>query len=131
MHAAHGPRGHGSEAGSATVLALGVIAVLCTMLMAFSLLAAASAARQQAQLAADLGAVAGAQLLGRGEGAAAVCARVAHFVHENDATVYRCTVNPRSTETGAPQVWVSTTVPVRWGPEWTASASARAGLVAR
>ncbi len=131
FHAAHGRCRHGSESGSATVLALGVIAVLCTILMAFSLLAAAGAARHQAQLAADLGAVAGAQVLGQGEGAAAVCDRVAHFVQENDATVDQCTVNLRRTETGAPEIWVSTTVPVRLGPGWTARASARAGLVAR
>ncbi|MGB3186092.1 MAG: Rv3654c family TadE-like protein [Ornithinimicrobium sp.] len=130
FHLAQGRRGRDAESGSATVLALGVIAVLITTLLALSLLAAAVAARQQAQLAADLSALAGAQSLRHGAGAAAVCDRVAHFVQQNNATVDACTVRTGQAESSAPEVRVSTSVRVRLGPGWTARASARAGLVA-
>ncbi|CAN5608257.1 hypothetical protein BH23ACT6_BH23ACT6_10900 [soil metagenome] len=117
------------EAGSATVLAVGLIAVMVTILVAMTLLGAAVSARQQAQLAADLGAVAGAQVLRQGGEATAVCDRVARFVQDNGADLDRCTVRSGGAAGERPDVVVGATVRPRLGPGWIARANARAGLV--
>jgi secretion/DNA translocation related TadE-like protein len=64
------------DAGSATVLVLGVCAVALALVTAVSALGAALAARHRAESAADLAALAAADVLaGRADGAACAAAR--------------------------------------------------------
>jgi secretion/DNA translocation related TadE-like protein len=68
------------------VLAVGLVLLACGLAAAAA--GAVSVARHQAQVAADLGALAGA---GRaGEGAEPACARAARFVEANGARLVAC-----------------------------------------
>lgn len=115
----HGPRDDG---GMATVLAC-----LCVMaLIAFTLLAAqvgaATVARERAQTAADLGALAGAAAVL--SGAHAACDAAARVVSANGGTIGSCVLR------GA-DVQVVATLDVAIGPlARRAEARARAGPVA-
>ncbi|MGB5952771.1 MAG: Rv3654c family TadE-like protein [Ornithinimicrobium sp.] len=116
------------EQGSATVLALGVLGVVISLMVAVAVLGAVVAARQQAQLAADLGAVAGAQFLRSGVDASAVCGRASRFVKDNGAQMEECAVRTTGTPSVASSVLVTAGIRLPVGSGWTARASARAGL---
>ncbi|MDM8085598.1 flp pilus-assembly TadE/G-like family protein [Cellulomonas cellasea] len=60
------------DEGSGTVLALGLVAVVLTVMLALGLLVGAQSGRSRAQTAADLSALAGAELLRGGDGPAQV-----------------------------------------------------------
>jgi len=118
------------ERGSATVLAAGVLGALATLFLAAALVGAVAVARNQAQTAADLAAVAGAQELMAGRSEAEVCSRAARFVVANDARMHRCQIAGRSRASAA-TVLIEVGRPVLAGTPWVATASGRAGLVPR
>ncbi|MGB3763633.1 MAG: Rv3654c family TadE-like protein [Ornithinimicrobium sp.] len=121
------------ERGSGTVLGLATIGVLLSMLLALVMLSGAVVARQKAQNAADLGAVAGAQLFKTGGDAHAVCARVGRWVKANGGRLDECSVVPSNARMGdhdsGPQVTVTVHRTVGAWPRWVATVSAVAGLV--
>ncbi|HKJ12374.1 MAG TPA: Rv3654c family TadE-like protein [Ornithinimicrobium sp.] len=118
------------ERGSATVLAVGTVGALAALFLAAALLAAATVARNHAQTAADLGAVAGAQVLVGGWSEPRVCARAARFVTNNHARMHRCyLVDEASASTVS--VVVEVRRPVLTSTSWVARARGRAGLVPR
>jgi secretion/DNA translocation related TadE-like protein len=82
------PRG---DSGAATVLALGLSAVLLVVLLVGAVVADLLAARQRAAAAADLGALAGAPAVLRGE--AEACDAAAFVVRTNGATLRACSVD--------------------------------------
>ncbi len=118
------------ERGSGTVLGLAAVGVVITALIALSMVGAAVIARQQTQVAADLGAVAGAQELKAGASADVACARAQHFVEANGARVDECTVSAPPSPTVGPQVRLQVSRGVAVGPGgWVARVTAHAGLV--
>jgi len=108
------------ERGIATILALGLVAVLLVATMIGVGVVRVVAARHLAAAAADLGALAGAAAVGRGQ----PCAAAAGAVHANDAELVSCRVS------GADVVVVAS---VRSEPllgvSWVPRSSARAGPV--
>ncbi len=118
------------DRGSGTVLGLAAIGVIITALMALLMVGSAMLARQQAQSAADLGAVAGAQKLKEGKSIDVVCAQARDFVDANGASVDECTVSgPASPDVG-PTVRLRVSRGVAVGPgSWVARVTANAGLV--
>lgn len=79
----------GVDAGSGTVLAVGLVAVAILLAAALAVLAQAAAARHRAEAAADLAALAAADaLLGRAEGEP--CARAARTAAANGAMLTSC-----------------------------------------
>jgi secretion/DNA translocation related TadE-like protein len=82
------PRG---DAGAAAVLALGLSAVLLMVLLVASVVADLLAARQRAAAAADLGALAGAPAVLRGE--AEACAAAAFVVRANGGVLRECAID--------------------------------------
>lgn len=118
-------RPHG-DAGSAAVL----VTVLAGVMLVTALVGAAVGGlvvgQRRAAVAADLAALAGADLLagpGRvGVAAAAACARAAETAAANGAELTEC-------RTVGSDLTVTTTVHVAgpWGTAWTVSAAARAG----
>ena len=109
------------ESGAATLFAVSCLAVLLLVGAALGTVAALVAAHRQAQAAADLSALAGAEVLGRGRDP---CAAAVDVATANGARLASCTVAGRD-------VLVSVTVP---GPRWLGqgadpSARARAGPV--
>ncbi len=125
--------GVSGDRGSGTVLGLAAIGVLLSVLLAAGMLGGAVLARQQAQNSADLGAVAGAQLLKNGGDADAVCARAGRWVEANGGRLDECFVRPSSRRVGdrdrGPQVTVTVHRAVGAWPRWVARVSAVAGLV--
>lgn len=118
------------ERGSGTVLGLASIGVVITALIAMLMVGAAVIARQQAQAAADLGAVAGAQELRTGASPEAACARAGRFVEFNGAQMDGCAVSSSSDPKRGPQVRLQVSRGVAVGPSnWVARVSANAGLV--
>lgn len=103
------------ERGAGTVLVLGLVAVVVILLTALTMLVRVTDARGRAQAAADLGALAAAAALQRGEEPCVVAARA---VDANGARLVQCAVT-------APEVVVRADVDV--GPALSASARARAG----
>lgn len=81
------------DRGSMTVLSLAVVGVVLTLTVAGLVLASAVVASHRARLAADLGALAGASALQRGDGATAACARAARVATANRARVGSCAVD--------------------------------------
>lgn len=79
------------ERGSATILAVGVMAALVLFAGAFAAMGQASAARHRAQGAADAAALAGAARVFLGE--AEVCEAAAELIAEGDAALERCEVH--------------------------------------
>ncbi len=118
------------ERGSGTVLGLAAIGVVITALIALLMVGAAVIARQQAQGAADLGAVAGAQELKAGASAHAACARAKRFVEANGARVEECAVSVLPSPKAGPQVRLQVSRGVAVGPaNWVARVTTNAGLV--
>ncbi len=97
-----------SEQGSATVLAAGVAAALVAMVVAYTAIGQAGAARHRAQGAADAAALEGASRVLLGEGEACGAARA--MVERTSTEFVRCDVNGlevtvlvTETPTGLPQ----------------------------
>lgn len=107
------------ERGSATVLAVGVIAVLILVLGGALTVARVVRSASQAAAASDMAALAGARILQTSSGFAA-CAEAARSVSGNGAVLVSCVAEGQSL---AVQVSVATGVPGA-GP---AQARARAG----
>ena len=82
------PRG---DSGAAAVLALGLSAVLLVLVLVASVVADLLAARQRAAAAADLGALAGAPAVLRGE--AEACAAAAFVVRTNGGVLRECALD--------------------------------------
>ncbi|THV41576.1 Rv3654c family TadE-like protein [Glycomyces buryatensis] len=86
-----GRRAGCGEEGSATVLAVGVVAALVVSTVAFAAVGQATAARHRAQGAADAAALAGAAKVLFGDEEA--CAAAAAMVAANSAELESCEVN--------------------------------------
>lgn len=127
------PLQHTSDRGSGTVLGLAVMGVLLSLLLGLAVLGGATIARQQAQNAADLGAVAGAQTLKTGGDAQAACARATQLVEANGGHIDDCSVtgslSQAWTTDGGPQITLRVHRAVASLPQWVAKVSANAGLV--
>lgn len=78
------------DSGYATVAAAGFAAALATLFVVVAWQAGGLVAREQAQVAADLAAVAGAHVLAVGDGADAACAQAAWVAELNDALLGEC-----------------------------------------
>lgn len=95
----HPPRGAvrraapSCERGSATVLGLGVIALVLTMWIAALVLGAVVLGSGRARTAADLAAVGGAQVLLHGAQESAACTRAAEVAQANGADLTSCSVS--------------------------------------
>lgn len=112
-------RDSGAERGSGTMLGLAVIGVVLVVVLAVAGLAGSLQARSAAQSAADLGAIAGAQLLhGPGGSPDAACARARTVVATGGAVLEACRVAGGVVEVRA------TVAATRF---LTATAAARAG----
>jgi secretion/DNA translocation related TadE-like protein len=119
---ARGSARNDRDGGAGTVLALGLVAILCALVLACAGLGAAVVARHRAASAADLAALAGAdRSLGRTPGDP--CQAAAGVVRANDAVLTRCRVGPD----GSVTVAVLVRLPPPWARLGTAAASARAG----
>lgn len=116
-----------TDRGSSTVLAIGVVAGLATVLIMALALVAALVAGQQARTAADLAALAAAGRLVEGAGEPAACAVAAQVAEANNAALESCTTRPAGTAPW-PEVLVRTSRAVA-GTGWTATARAAAGAV--
>jgi secretion/DNA translocation related TadE-like protein len=81
-----------SERGSATVVMLGVIASVLMLTISGLLLASAVLASHRARTAADLGALAAAAGLIRGETVGAACDRAAQVADKNHGRMVQCSV---------------------------------------
>lgn len=113
--------GRPHDAGVATVLACVCAMALLAVTGLAAQLGAVVLARHRAEIAADLGALAGASVVLQGQRGA--CARAATVTAANGAAVIDCTLD------GA-DVRLTVTVAVRLGPlEATATGRARAGPV--
>ncbi|MGC1208008.1 MAG: Rv3654c family TadE-like protein [Ornithinimicrobium sp.] len=127
-------RGPTGDRGSGTVLGLATMGVLLSVLLGLGLLGGAVIARQQAQNAADLGAVAGAQTLKTGGDAHAACARAAELVEANGGQLDDCSVSGSLGQAwaadGGPHITLRVHRAVASFPRWVAKVSANAGLVA-
>ncbi len=99
------------ERGSATVLGLGVLGVVLSVLVAGLVLAAVSTAAARARSAADLGAIGAAQELLHGAGQAGVCGRAAEIVLANGADLQACEVATASAAGQGPRVSVEVRSP--------------------
>ncbi len=86
------------EQGSGTVLTLGFIIVLCTVLLAGVALSGAVVAAHRAAAAADLAALAGAQTLSGGSEATQACVRAATIAGAQAAEVLGCQVSGQEVE---------------------------------
>jgi secretion/DNA translocation related TadE-like protein len=120
-----GLRRRHNEHGSATVAAVGVMAVLLLLTVSVLTLSSAIVASHRARSAADLASLAGASALMRGEPLGAACARAAAVARLGGAVMISCTAV--GAETLAVRGEVRPTLPVL-GP---AVASARAGPAPR
>jgi secretion/DNA translocation related TadE-like protein len=105
------------ERGSATVWLLGAMLAICTLCALWITVAQAGSARQHAEVAADLAAIAGAQAAGSGE--SSPCAAAAEIALRNGGHLAACTLRGETE--------VSVTVEVT--SPMAASAKARAGSV--
>lgn len=113
------------ERGSATVLAVGVVAGLVTMMVTGLWLVSVLVAGQQARTAADLAALAGMGRIVEGFGAPQACAHARTVAGDNGATLTGCRHDLTGSDPwGEVRVSVERAVP---GTPWTASAQAVAG----
>ena len=108
------------ERGSATVVMLGVIAVVLTMTVCGLMLASAVLASHRARAAADLGALAAAGVLIRGEPSAAACQCAFRVASANHAELQSCS-------TLGAEVRLSVDVPAGVKALGVATARSRAG----
>lgn len=117
----------GNDRGSGTVLAVGVVLGLVSVLLLALGLVAVLIAGQQARSAADLAALAAAGEVVSGSGEGSACSAAARVAQENGADLERCTTEVRRSE---PWPRVSLTVSrAVTGTPWRASARAAAGGV--
>lgn len=117
-----------AERGSATVLGLGVILLLLSVLSALLLLGAAVQGSLRARAAADGAVLAGASVLLRGGDAGAACAAAGTLAAANGARLISCDPEQAGPSTTAVlRVEVAVEVPVLRGA--SARAVARAGAV--
>lgn len=116
-------RGGGAERGSATVVAIGVIAVMVVLATGVLTFARAVALAHRAQAAADLAALSAASSLTPGltPSPGSGCDRARDIAQANDATIVGCSV----TADGYAVVRARVSDPGPW--QWTSEASARAG----
>lgn len=128
------PDGHPVDAaadrGSATVLGLAVIGVVTLVMVAALTIASVAVTAHQARTAADLSAIAAAQVLLGGGADTAACERAGRVAGDNDAALTRCTVARQATGAAAgPRVavTVSRDTMLTWWP--VVQAHADAGLV--
>lgn len=110
------PLGSASDRGAATVLVLGLVAVLLAMTVGGMVLASAVVASHRARLAADLAALAGAARLRDGAAVDRACATAHRVAGINDADLVSCVGDGLTLE-----VTVAVTAPV-----WPEPARARA-----
>lgn len=80
------------EEGYATIVAAGIIVAIVSLLLIVAAVGSRVAARHEAQVAADLAAVAGAWALATGEDA---CTAARDTAELNDATLETCTESGR------------------------------------
>lgn len=115
------------DKGSGSVLVLGTVAVLLTLLTAFLVLGAAAVTGGRARTAADLAALGGAGLLLEGAPHPAACAEAARVAGSNGGRLLTCQTGVG--EDGGPRLTVLVAVqpPVPAVP--TPTARARAGAV--
>lgn len=118
------PRKEGVDRGSATILAVGVVGGLATVLVAALALVSALVAGQQARAAADLAALAGAGQVVLGAEAQA-CATARTVAERNGARAEACELRPHGTDPW-PRVLVTVSRDVS-GTPWAATARAAAG----
>lgn len=118
-----------TERGSATVLAVGAVLLLVSVLVAFLLVAAAVQGSLRARAAADAAALAGAGALLEGSSMDVACAAAADLAAANGARVLSCDARQVATSGPALRVEVVVAVPALRGAE--AHAVANAGLVTR
>lgn len=122
-----GPWDH-PEQGSATALAVGVVAGLVTMLLTGLVLVSVLVAGQQARTAADLAALAGMGRIVEGGDRRTACAAARQVATDNGAVLDDCNlIVPASDPWG--QVRITTRRDVA-GTPWSATAVAVAGGVA-
>lgn len=113
------------ERGSATVLVVGVIAGLVTMMVTGLWLVSVLVAGQQARTAADLAALAGMGRIVEGFDASRACAHARTVAGDNGSTLTGCRHELTGSDPwGEIRVGVERAVP---GTPWTASAQAVAG----
>lgn len=116
------------ERGSATVLGVGAVLLLFTLLVAFLHIGAAHLGSLAARTAADHAALAGVGVLRAGGDHAAACAEAARVATANRARLVSCDPRPQTVEVRSSLgVEVAVPVPVLGGQE--ARARAAAGLV--
>ncbi|WP_228255367.1 Rv3654c family TadE-like protein [Ornithinimicrobium avium] len=115
-----------TDRGSGTVLAIGLIGVLTTLLVAGLLVAAVALAGQRARSAADLAALAVAGRALEGTGTATACAAGGSVAGLHGAVLVSCTVVPDAAGLPRARVEVRRDVP---GTSWSATARAVAGGV--
>lgn len=81
-----------SERGAGTVQALGYFFALAVLFFALASVGAIMQAKHCAQTGADLGAIAGAQAINRGETGASACAYAGNIVRGNKAELLSCDI---------------------------------------
>lgn len=118
-----------ADGGSGTVLAIGVVAGLPTLLVSALVLASVLVAGQQARAAADLAALAGLGRVVTGHGEATACGVAAEVARDNGGQLGSCVTVPTDGEPW-PRVRVTVTSTVA-GTPWTTTARAVAGGVPR
>jgi secretion/DNA translocation related TadE-like protein len=120
------------ERGSGTVLAVGLIGVIATLLVAGLLVAAVAIAGQRARTAADLAALAAAGAAVTGGDVAASCRVAQELAARNGAVLTACTLVHNRGDAGEdaalPAVDLTVTRAVG-GTGWTVTARSRAGGV--
>lgn len=117
------------EAGSGTVLAIGVVAGVATVLVTALVLASVLVAGQQARSAADLAALAGMGRVVSGYGEPDACAVAARVARDNGGHLSGCRTVPADGEPW-PRLRVTVTRAVA-GTPWTTTAEAVSGGVPR
>ncbi|GAA5167131.1 Rv3654c family TadE-like protein [Ornithinimicrobium tianjinense] len=121
---------HHAERGSGTVLAVGLVGVLLTLLVAGLLIADVAIAGQRARTAADLAALAAAGRALEGASEGEVCAAASAVAARNGAPLTSCSLDVagRVGSRGLPSVRVTAARDTAAGG-WTVEARARAGGV--
>lgn len=85
-----------SERGAGAVQTLGYFVALAVLFFALASVGALMQAKHRAQAGADLGAIAGAQAINRGESGASACAYAGAIIQENKAELLTCDVDGES-----------------------------------
>lgn len=116
----------GHERGSGTVLAVGLVAVLASLLIAGLVVAAVAVTGQRARTAADLAALAVAGRTLEGVDPARACAAARPVLDHHGAALASCVVG--RTPDGLPRAELRVRMAVP-GTPWTATARAVAGAV--